>query len=226
MGTRARLEERIQTEIEKAARRMEEVRREAGQESEALSDRYEMFEAISKRLVSDPRAGQLKRLADMFDNAQIERSHDYAGYRGVVAFRHTPKFPARVRLRMAMVHDAEVRNVLLTYDLEITPVFIQFQRHDQIAFPLDKVDSERLFEWADDKIIQFVRTYMELEFADQYQKENLVTDPVLRERFSRILSVGEVEYEGHAYFFLTHKSKDMFEKEPARFVSAEPVASD
>jgi YHS domain-containing protein len=57
-----------------------------------------------------------------------------------------------------------------------------------------------------------------LEFADQYQQENLVTDPVGEERFSRIYAEAQLDYMGKTYYFVTKENKERFAAEPERYV--------
>ena len=104
------------------------------------------------------------------------------------------------------------------YDLEILPVFIEYRRHDEITYPLESFDADAAFDWVDERILEFVRTYLELQYAERYQHNNLVTDPVLGRRFSRLHAAAEREHGGHTFFFLTEESVQIFETSPDRFV--------
>ncbi|MHC4819176.1 MAG: hypothetical protein ACYTF8_14095, partial [Planctomycetota bacterium] len=171
------------------------------------------------KLLSDPRAGYLVKLAERFDNAELKRTETRIGLLGELRFRYTANFPASVTLSLALTHDSTVRNAYVTYDVEILPIFMNYERHDEISFPVDAFDFDQAFAWVDDKIVGFVRTYMELQFAEQYQKENLVTDPVVGVRFSKIHAHGQETYRGTTFFFLTEDSHTLFNERPERFVS-------
>ncbi len=213
------IEERIDAELAAAETRLGKVRDQAAADFENLAERYRQFVAITERILSDPRAGYLQKLADRFDNAELTRSQTRVGFFGQLRFRYTAKFPASVTLSLALTHDATVRNVFVTYDVEILPIFMNYERHDEISFPIDAFDYDQAFHWVDDKIVGFVRTYMELQFAEQYQKENLVTDPVVGVRFSKIHAHAEETYQGTTYHFLTEDSHTLFQESPERFVS-------
>jgi len=212
------LEHRIEEELAAARQRTEAQRSEMARGYEGLATRYDAFVDLMQRLVDDPRAGQLKKLAAAFEHAHLKRFHDRGGYHGVVEFRYTPRFPASVTVSVHVRPDAQIRNVTFTFDVTMTPAFIKYRPHDEITFPLDDVDLEKLFRWGDDRIVEFVRTYTELETAEEYQRENLVTDPVLGVRFSRIHSVAQEEYNGNVLHFLTPESQAVFHRAPGTFV--------
>ena len=214
------IEERIDAELSAAENRLSKVRDQAAADFENLAERYQHFVAITERILTDPRAGYLPKLAKRFDNAELTRSETRIGTLGELRFRYTTKFPASVTLSLALTHDSTVRNVFVTYDVEILPIFMNYERHDEISFPVEAFDYDQTFAWVDDRIVQFVRTYMELQFAEQYQKENLVTDPVVGVRFSKIHAHTQETYHGTTFFFLTADSHTLFMDNPERFVSA------
>ncbi|MHC4136558.1 MAG: hypothetical protein ACYTDU_03345 [Planctomycetota bacterium] len=214
------IEERIDAELAAAEDRLSKVRGKAAADFENLAERYQHFVEIAEKILSDPRAGYLRKLAERFDNAEFARSETRIGFFGELRFRYTAQFPASVTLSLALTHDSTVRNVFVTYDVEILPIFMNYERHDEISFPVDAFDFDQVFAWVDDKIVQFVRTYMELQFAEQYQKENLVTDPVVGVRFSKIHAHAQEAYHGTTFFFLTEDSHTLFMDNPERFVSA------
>jgi YHS domain-containing protein len=210
--------DRIDAEIAAAKNRIEEMRQEASDEFKELGERYERLAELSKKLTEDPRSGHLKKLEERFDNATLELTQDRSGYHGTLKLKHTPQYPATVKLTVALTHDGLVQDVTLSYDVEILPVFIDYRRHDEITFPLDDFDEDAAFDWVDERILEFVRTYMELQYAERYQRNNLVTDPVLDRRFSKLHAAAEKEHGGHTFYFLTAESLAVFESDPDRFV--------
>ena len=73
--------------------------------------------------------------------------------------------------------------MILFYDLEILPVFIEFERHHQIALPLDPSSVERAVEWFKQKALAFTKTYVSMFFNPEYQKGSEVPDVVLGRTF-------------------------------------------
>lgn len=213
------IEARIDAELVAAEDRLSSIRGKATADYENLAERYRQFVGITEKLLSDPRAGYLQKLADRFDNSELKRTQTRVGLLGELRFRYTANFPASVTLSLALTHDSTVRNVFVTYDVEILPIFMNYERHDELSFPIDAFDFDKAFDWVDDKIVQFVRSYMELQFAEQYQKENLVTDPVVGVRFSKIHAHSQETYKGTTFHFLTEDSATLFTDSPERFVS-------
>jgi len=214
------LEQRIEEELAAARQRTAAQRSEMARGYEGLATRYDGFVEMCGRILEDPRVGQLKKLAAAFEHAHLKRLHDRGGYHGTVEFRYTPRFPASVTVSVHMRPDAQFRTVTFSFDVQMTPAFIKYRPHDEISFPLDDVDLDAAFAWADNKIVEFVRTYTELETAEEYQRENLVTDPVLGLRFSRIHAAAQEEYKGNVLFFLTEESQAVFHRDPEAFVAA------
>ncbi len=109
---------------------------------------------------------------------------------------------ARVRLRFSAATDRDVRNVILAYDLEIVPVLMKYEPHAETTFPLDKVDREAVAAWIDDRIVDFVRTYLALGENDIYLKDHMVEDPIAHVRFPKFAAASTVEWKGKTFYFV------------------------
>jgi len=96
---------------------------------------------------------------------------------------------------MAVSRDGQCETLLVLYDLEILPVFFQFQGSDQLTIPLEQFDEKKIADWVDQKIIDFVDTYLRLETVDQYQTDNLVEDPVCGMRVKKAFAAAKIEYK-------------------------------
>ena len=128
--------------------------------------------------------------------------------------------PANVELSFHLGHDGPVENALLDYKLDIIPIFIKFDSHDQLVIPIANPNDAAIGAWIDDKLVEFTRTYFKLYFTDQYQKQNMETDPVMSIRFPRAYAAANKEYQGRTYHFYTTESFDEFERNPSQYVSA------
>jgi YHS domain-containing protein len=211
------LGERIEAELEAAERRLAEYQAEAGRRFQEMRERHGRFLEISRRILE---AGDrpLAKLASYFDNAEVTRGSDHEGWHAVVRFKHTPRYPASVELRFDLTHDEEVRRLVVQHRVQILPVFLEFDHGDQLVRDLEGIDEDEVAAWIDDKIVEFVKTYLRLPFADAYQRENLVTDPVAGVRFGKSLAKATVEYHGHTYFFVSEETKKAFEEDPEMWV--------
>lgn len=211
------LEQRIEEKLAAADRRIAEMQAKTEQDFREMQKRREQFKAVAGDLL-DRSGFPMQQLADRFPNAELERSGDRTGRHVIVRFKHTTRFPATVEVKLDVAHDEEIRNVLILFDVSILPVFFDFERSGALSFPLAEVDEEKLHTWIEDRIVRFVQDYLRIQFVEEYQKENLVTDPVAAARFSRIFAKAEVEYRGNTYYFLSDETRKAFEADPESWV--------
>jgi len=118
---------------------------------------------------------------------------------------------ARIRLRFSAATDHDVRNLILNYDLEILPIFMQFESHREAEWPLDAVDKNAVADWVDDRIVEFVKTYLSLNENEYYLKDHMVTDPVADIRFPKFAAAATAEWGGKTYYFIGDETRREFE---------------
>jgi hypothetical protein len=92
---------------------------------------------------------------------------------------------ARVRLKFSATTDRDVQKVILSYDLEIIPILMQFQPHADLVLPLESVDPEVVAKWIEDRIVDFVRTYLSMGENEVYFQDQMVEDPLVHVRFPK-----------------------------------------
>jgi hypothetical protein len=149
---------------------------------------------------------RLKKLAEHF-KFQTTPVKDADGRGTSISFQTDI---ASVRLKFYATHDADVRNLVLNYDLEILPIYIKFNPHAQLEMPLDAVDVDQVAAWIDDRIIEFVRTYLTIHMNDQYQKGHMAIDPAANVRFPIEFARATFEHNGQKYYFISEKTRDDF----------------
>ena len=118
---------------------------------------------------------------------------------------------ARIRLRLSATTDHDVRNLILSYDLEILPALMQFDAHQQGQWPIDALDRRAIGDWIDDRIVSFVKTYLSLHENTYYLKEHMVQDPVAGVRFPKYAAAATVEVGGKTYYFIGDETRREFE---------------
>lgn len=119
---------------------------------------------------------------------------------------------ATIRLRFAATSDADVTKLVLTYDLEILPILMQFERHAEMAFPLEQVDQTALASWLDDRIVGFVKTYLALHENEYYLKDHLVEDPVAHVRFPKFAAGATRQQHGRTTYFISEETAAEFDR--------------
>ena len=122
---------------------------------------------------------------------------------------------AHIDLRFRASTDQEVRKLVLDYELQILPILMKFEPHVQAEFPLEAVDPAAVAQWFDDRIVDFVRTYLSLHQNEFYLKDHMVVDPVAGVRFPRFAAASVLEWQGKKYYFIGEQTRREFEKKNA-----------
>jgi hypothetical protein len=117
---------------------------------------------------------------------------------------------ARVQLKLSAFTDRDVRNVILTYDLRIIPALMQFNPHAEVTFPLDAVDPEAVARWVDDRLVEFVQTYLAMGETAVYLKDEMVEDPIARVSFPRFAAAATLEWQGQTFYFVGEETRREF----------------
>jgi YHS domain-containing protein len=120
---------------------------------------------------------------------------------------------AHVTLHLSASTDREIQKVILGYDVEIIPVLFRYNVHAELAFPLDAVDKEAAAKWMDDRIVEFIETYMSMGESEIYLKEYMVEDPVSHVRFPSMAAGATLEWQGQKVYFMSEDTRRDFEKQ-------------
>lgn len=173
--------------------------------------RLESFSAMFDELAGiwRPRLEALQ--AKFGDHVQVTPKLEPA--RRSVSFRFDTDI-ARVDLRFAACTDPDVRNLIVSYDLEILPILMKFDSHSEVQFPLDSVDRKALADWIDDRIVGFVQTYLSLHENGHYLKEHMVEDPVAKIQFPKFAAGATLEREGKTVYFIDEQTRDEYLARP------------
>ncbi len=223
------LVERLSAEVAAATERVHLLQAEAARVFFGQEQRFMRFVALAERIhaILLPRIEAFTKVnvfKDIKQNVSLElRGPERRGFHGRTTTLSVPASDAcsgKVELSFRLGHDGPIEHAIIDYRLEIVPIFIRFDSHDQLAIPIDKPDEDAIAAWIDDKLVGFTRTYFEMYFTEQYQKPSFEMDPVMNVRFPRAFAAGEAEYEGRTYHFYTKESLEAFEKTPSQYVEA------
>jgi hypothetical protein len=206
----ASLLDRIEAEFAAADKRAKELKNQQVQEFQGRQQRLEKFEQLLEQLrdVWQPRLEALaKKFGEKVDvEPQIEPGRRSA------TFEFQSEL-AQIKLRFGVTPDADVRNVVVTYDLDIIPILMKFDSHEKIELPLDAVDEEALGKWLDDRIVGFVRTYLSLHENQYYLKEHMVEDPIAKVRFPKYAAGATLDVAGKTHYFLDERTLREFKQQ-------------
>ena len=110
-------------------------------------------------------------------------------------------------MKFAAYTDRDVQKVILSYDLDIVPILMHYTPHSTIEFPLDKIDKAAAGKWIDERIVDFVRTYLSLNDNEWYLKDQMVEDPIVRVKFPKQAAGATLEWKGQTFYFLGEETK-------------------
>lgn len=219
MGEHEELEQQIQTRLNRATARASEHQSHVQQRMAEVDRKSARFNEIARPLVDRQLRPRLQKAASFFDNAEVTPFDERSWNHCTAVFKHTARFPAWTQLDLFVIPDARMDKLLVRYDLSILPIFFQFEGHDSLAVPIEEVSEPSVARWVDQKLVGFVETYLRLEQADEYQRENFVTDPVCGMRFNRNSAVSQVQLSGATYYFCIDECRRRFEESPEKYVS-------
>jgi hypothetical protein len=126
------------------------------------------FDEVAARLVGQFIRPRLEKMTSFFSNAELQAGSEANRYRCRCTMRRLPEFPATVRLDIDVRPDGPIDNAILVYDLELLPVFVQFQSSHELVLSLDTIDTWKVVEWIDRRILEFVDTYLQIPQTPQY----------------------------------------------------------
>jgi YHS domain-containing protein len=117
---------------------------------------------------------------------------------------------AHVRLKLSAFTDRDIQKLILGYDLEIIPVLMRFKHHDEVEFPIDKVDKEAVAKWIDDRIVDFVQTYFSMGENEIYLRDSIVEDPIAHVRFPKQAAATSLDWQGQKFYFIGEETRREF----------------
>jgi YHS domain-containing protein len=209
MGDVNSLLQRIDGEFAASEQKIKSFQAEQAQAYEDRQRRLETFEKVCEELkeVWRPR---MEALAKKFGE-RVNVTPQIAGEQREAKFKFDSNL-AHIDLRFRASTDQEVRNLVLDYELQILPILMKFEPHKQAEFPLEAIDPAAVAQWFDDRIVDFVRTYLSLNQNEYYLKGHMVADPVAGVRFPRFAAASTLDWQGKKYYFISEKTRHEFEQ--------------
>jgi YHS domain-containing protein len=212
MATANSLMDRIDAEFAAAEERAQQLKTQQKEEFQGRKQRLEKIGQLMEQLrnVWRPR---LEALAQKFgERVNVHPTIEPGRRSASFAFKSDL---ARIDLRFAIAPDPDVRNLVFSYDLEIIPILMKFDSHDEIEFPLDAVDTTALGKWLDDRIVSFVKSYLAIRENQHYLKDQMVEDPIAKVTFPKFAAGATLEVKGKTVYFIDETTCHEFELQQA-----------
>ena len=87
---------------------------------------------------------------------------------------------------------------------------------DQVIKTVNRPRGEKLVKWVENKFLYFLDTYLQLEHHEQYQKKNLVHDPVCGTQVNKAFAISESARDSQNNYFCTEDCRAKFILEAGR----------
>lgn len=208
MADITKLASRIDAEFTAAAQKVKKFQEELVSEHRARQERIAQLEEIFTRIQAMFRP-RLELLASKFgDRVQVKPTVAPTRRDATFAFRSPV---ASVNLKFSVSPDGDVRKLIFTYDLQVIPILMEFEKHAELVQPIDAVDIEAVSAWTDERIVNFVRTYLALHENKYYLRDHMVTDPVAQVQFPKFAAAATLERGGQTYYFVSEATRTEFE---------------
>jgi YHS domain-containing protein len=210
METINSLADRILNRFEQHKLELADKQQQLDSNMKELLEQRERLDAIAKSKIKTIILPRMEELTKHFDNSKIEVLHTDSDYNCLCVFDHTPRFPATVKLLIALLPGKD-EHFTARYNLNIFPVLMEFNGNSEEIFPLD-CDEKLLANWVEDRILEFIDTYLRLETHPFYQKDNTVLDIVCGMRISSTSATSTVEKDDRTFYFCSEHCKEAFIK--------------
>jgi hypothetical protein len=90
---------------------------------------------------------------------------------------------------------------------------MKFDSHDEIEFPLGAVDDQALGNWMDDRIVDFVKTYLSLHENQYYLKGHMVEDPIAKIQLPKYAAGASLQEKGKTIYLINDASMQEYQKQ-------------
>jgi YHS domain-containing protein len=211
------LEHEIRQRLDAAAARRHDNQNRVQQEMEELQRHKESFDVFARRVTDVVIRPRMMKLAGFFENSELADLDAAVGYGCVCQFHHTTEYPANTTLTICVSADRAAGNALVTYDLEIIPIFFRFKGHDQLVVPMASIDEKTVEDWIERKLVEFTDAYLQLQVVEQYQQSNVVIDPVCGMQINQADAAAHLDYGGRKYYFCVDQCRERFLSAPDRY---------
>jgi YHS domain-containing protein len=211
--------EKIEGKLAVDKERTEAYRQGLYQQHEIRNERMVVFAEEAHRIFDVIIRPRMEKLVGFFGNASLTLTDDKGenAPRCKSVFESTPRVPAEVSFEFAISHDTEIKMLRIVCNQEILPIFLKYQPQDILSVNPSATNTEQIETWVETKILSFLDIYFQLARVEQYQRGNLVYDPVCGIQINKAFVIEEASFETHQYYFCTGDCREKFIADPARY---------
>lgn len=204
------LQARLDAEFASIEQKRKAFQERAVQTYAGREERFKLFEKVCGQL-RDIWRPKLEMLAQRFGEQAQVTPHITRELRQAT-FDFDSKL-ARVQVRFTVSTDTDVQKLVLDYNLEILPILMKFEPHARAEFPLERVDAAAVGKWLDDRIVDFVQTFLAMYQNEYYLREHMVVDPVAGIQLPTFAAAATLERGGKTLYFISEQTREEFEQQ-------------
>lgn len=182
-----------------------------------LDPRRKRFVEVARHLLTNVIEPRMAVVAEPFANAQSDRRARED--RSIWWFEYCERYPVTARLEIGIGHNETIEQVQLRYDLDLMPTFFKYDAHDRFVVPLDPADDAAAVDWVEQKLLEFLGTYLTIDRGRGDFDDESVTDPVCGMRIRRSAAAAISHFKGHPYYFCSPDCRGRFDIAPEHFVT-------
>ncbi len=223
------LEQRLASEVSSVEARIESIRQQAAETARQRNVGLESFVAAVNQFdaLLQTKINALTTKNVLKEIIRTEKHYRaglpdglFSGMAITYDVPHSSECPAKVEATFDIHYDGLGENAVVNYSLHIIPVFFKFENASRIVVPFTQANGELVAQWIDDRIVEFTKAFFQIRFHDQYQKNHMVTDPVLNIQFPKAFAFGNKERNGTVFHFYTKESMLKFQDAPLNLLTS------
>ncbi len=213
--------QRVETLLASARREPHWTPEESERYMQAIAARREKFETLAKWLIETVIQPRLETLASYFPNASLSRKEPVG--QCSCWFGYCERFPASTRVAFAVEHDVRLEKVAVCFEASMMPMFIKMNERDRLTEPLDSIRGDTVAAWVEERLCEFLDSYLLIDRGPEEFREDTATDPVCGMRISRSAAAASDSYRGHPYFFCSRECQERFAHNPTDYVDVKTM---
>lgn len=159
---------------------------------------------------------RLSIVSDLFPNTTI--LDEQMPHGSCCWFAYCDRFPADTSVEFSIDHDVDFDKLIVRTRTRIMPVFVKFNEQDSLLLPLDSVDDTEVADWVEERLLEFLDTYLRIDAEGEENAQSPATDPVCGMRILRSDAVAVGSYCGHPYYFCSEECLSQFLDDPTQYV--------
>lgn len=178
--------------------------------------RRQRFEELARHLNETIVRPRIDVVANLFQNSIVPEEQMPHG--SCCWFEYCERFPADTSVDFSIDHDVDFDKVIVRTRTRIMPVFVRFNEQDSLLLPLASVDEAAVADWVEERLLEFLDTYLRIDADGDNEAQVSATDPVCGMPILRSEAVAVGSYCGHPYYFCSEDCLSRFLDEPTEYV--------